>query len=170
MTFPTIVLLYTHTVKQWGKKMYTLQEQSIIDKALNIISEKLATYETEQFNAPKEVKRFFNLKLAHLEHEVFMVMFLDAQKKLIHTTELFRGTIDQSSVYPREVVKEALKHNAHAVIFAHNHPSGDTTPSQADERITHRLRDALNLIDTAVLDHIIVGKDKVISMAELGLI
>lgn len=108
-------------------------------------------------------------KLSAYEREVFAVMLLDSQHRLIAFQELFFGTIDAASVYPREVVKAALQSNAAAVIFAHNHPSGDPEPSQADRAITTRLIAALNLIDVRVLDHIVVGQAAV-SFAERGLI
>jgi DNA repair protein RadC len=120
--------------------------------------------------SPAAVRDYLRLSLTELEHEVFCMILLDTRHRLIAHTQLFRGTIDGSSVYPREVVKEALKHNAAAAIFAHNHPSGVATPSQADELITQRLKDALALIDVRVLDHLIVGCEGIKSFAELGLL
>ena len=108
--------------------------------------------------------------LAKLEHEVFVALYLDAQNKLITTEELFRGTLTQTSVYPREVVKRTLKHNAAAVIFAHNHPSGIAEPSRADEMLTSTLRQALSLVDVKVLDHLIVAGSATVSFAERGLL
>ena len=102
------------------------------------------------------------------EHEVFSALFLDTQHRLIHFETLFRGTIDSASVYPREVVKRALAHNAAAVILVHNHPSGDPDPSDADRRITHRLKEALGLVEVRVIDHIVVGSEGCRSLAELG--
>ena len=122
------------------------------------------------FTSPDEVRRFLQVKLAALEHEVFAVLMLDAQHCLIEYVELFRGTISQTSVYPREVVKEALARNAAAVILAHNHPSGLAEPSRADELLTHRLKSALELIDVRVLDHFIVGGRGTMSFAERGLL
>lgn len=113
-------------------------------------------------------KDFLRLELAELEHEVFVVIYLDNQHRVIVAEKLFRGTIDGASVYPREVVKEALGHNASAVILAHNHPSGHVEPSHADTRITERLREALGLVDVRVLDHIIVGGMECYSFAENG--
>jgi len=150
--------------------MYTVTEQRAIDKALRIISEKLTRYEAVIYNSPKTVVNFLTLQIADLEHEVFKVMFLDTQHRMIAFEELFRGTIDSSYVYPREVVKRALQLNAAAVVFAHNHPSGIPEPSQADERITLRLRDALNLVDIRTLDHIVIGANQHVSMAERGLL
>ncbi len=121
-------------------------------------------------NEPKDCKDFLTLKLSHLEHEVFSVVFLDNRHKVLAYEELFRGTIDGASVYPREVVKRALQLNAAAIILAHNHPSGNSEPSQSDERITQRLVEALKLVDIRVLDHIIIGGETNTSMAERGLI
>ncbi|QWV19524.1 MULTISPECIES: RadC family protein [Stutzerimonas] len=121
------------------------------------------------FTSPDIVKDYLGAKLAGLEHEVFAVLFLDNQHRLIRYVELFRGTIDSASVYPREVVKEALKLNAAAVILSHNHPSGSPEPSQADRTLTKRLTDALALVDVRTLDHIIVAAHERVSLAELGL-
>jgi DNA repair protein RadC len=120
--------------------------------------------------SPDLVRQYLSAQLRHQPREVFAVLFLDNQNRLIIYEELFFGTIDGASVYPREVVRRALMHNAAAVILAHNHPSGVAEPSQADERITRRLISALELIDVRVLDHMIVGDAEVISFAERGLI
>ena len=120
--------------------------------------------------SPKATRDYLALKLGNLEHEVFAVLFLDKRHRLISYKEMFRGTIDGATVHPREVVKEALKQNAAAVILAHPHPSGVAEPSQADEFITTRLKEALGLVDIRVLDHIIVAGGDTISMAERGLI
>ena len=108
--------------------------------------------------------------LQALPHEVFVALFLDAQNRVIGIEELFRGTLTQTSVYPREVVKRALHHNAAALIFAHNHPSGVAEPSRADEALTQALKQALALIDVRVLDHFIVAGSGVLSFAERGLL
>jgi DNA repair protein RadC len=118
---------------------------------------------------PAAVKQHLQLRLAHYQHEVFVVCFLDAQNKLLETEELFRGTLSQTSVYPREVVMRALHYHAAALVLAHNHPSGSVQPSQADIALTQALRSALALIDVRVLDHIIVGPGQALSMAEKGL-
>jgi DNA repair protein RadC len=118
--------------------------------------------------SPEETKAFLQLKLAHLEHEVFAVLWLDNRHRVIAFDELFRGTIDGASVHPREVVKTAMRHNAAACIFAHNHPSGIAEPSQADQRITQRLKEALSLVDVRTLDHVIVAENTC-SFAERGL-
>ena len=119
---------------------------------------------------PAAVKQFLQLHLMHLRHEVFMVCFLDAQNKLLQAEEMFRGTLSQTSVYPREVVLKALHHHAAAVVLAHNHPSGSVQPSAADLTLTQTLRAALALVDVRVLDHIIVGQGQALSMAEQGLL
>lgn len=121
-------------------------------------------------NSPAEVRHYLKARLRDYKREVFLCLFLDTQHRVICCEELFQGTIDASSVYPREVVQRALVLHAAAVIFAHNHPSGVAEPSQADERITLRLRDALALIDVRVLDHMIVGDGPVMSMAERGML
>jgi len=120
--------------------------------------------------SPQVVKDFLRLQIGSLEHEMFMVLFLDAQNRLISTREMFRGTVTQTSVYPREIVKEALKANAAGVFLAHNHPSGVAEPSRADEFLTQTLKAALALVDVRVLDHLIVGGGDVVSFAERGLL
>lgn len=118
---------------------------------------------------PGHVRSFLCGRFGNFEHEVFYVLFLDAQLRLITAQEMFRGTVSQTSVYPREVVKSALAHNASAVILAHNHPSGFTEPSRADIGLTRTLKEALTLIDVRVLDHVIVAGNQSLSMAERGL-
>ena len=120
--------------------------------------------------APEDTHNFLKLKLSEKEHEVFAVLFLDTRHRLIKYVEMFKGTIGQSAVYPREVAKEALKHNAAAVILAHNHPSGSPEPSAADERITLRLREALAYFDVTVIDHMIVGQSEIVSLANRGVL
>lgn len=119
---------------------------------------------------PRAAREFVMTRIGHLEHEVFVVIYLNTRHRFIAYEEMFRGTIDGSAVHPREVVKGALQHNAAAVVFAHNHPSGDAGPSQADELITRRLKDALGLVDIRVLDHLIVGDGYCESFAERGLL
>lgn len=120
--------------------------------------------------SPGAVRDFLRLALASRPHEVFVVLFLDAQHRVLSDAELFRGTLTQTSVYPREVVKAALAANAAAVIFAHNHPSGVAQPSQADELLTRQLKDALALVEIRVLDHFIVAGNQTLSFAERGLL
>ena len=117
---------------------------------------------------PKACKDFLALKLGSLDVEVFAVILLDSQNNFIEYREMFTGTVNQTSVYPREVVRLALNLNASAMILAHNHPSGCLTPSSADKTLTHTLRSALALIDVKVLDHIVIGKSQAYSMAENG--
>src|SRR5205085_10937363 len=116
------------------------------------------------------VKRYLQLQLAHRTHEVFAVLFLDAQNRLVEMKELFHGTLTQTSVYPREVVKQALALHAASVVLAHNHPSGTVQPSRADEALTQTLKSALALVDVRVLDHVIVAPGDALSMAEKGLL
>jgi DNA repair protein RadC len=139
----------------------------VLSKAADIIGKKLNRHSV--FNCPQATKDYLTYKLAPYEREVFCVLLLDSQHRLIEYRELFYGTIDATAVYPREVVKLVLEHNAAAVIFAHNHPSGVAEPSMADKNITQKLISALALIDVRVLDHIVVGETQV-SFAERGLI
>ncbi len=139
----------------------------ILDAARRVIEQQLQR--GVQFSAPDAVGEFLIGKLAGLPHEVFAVLFLDTRHRLIEYVELFRGTIDGASVYPREVVKETLARNAAAVIFAHNHPSGVGEPSSADRHLTQRLASALSLVDVRVLDHIIVAGNTATSFAQRGL-
>jgi len=122
------------------------------------------------FNSPSVVKDYLRLVLGGRQQEVFMVLFLDAQHRLIAAEELFHGTLTQTSVYPREVVKRALIHNAAAVMLSHNHPSGLAEPSSADRSLTDALKQALGLVDVRVLDHIVIGEQEALSFAERGLI
>jgi DNA repair protein RadC len=122
------------------------------------------------FNTPQAVRDYLQLQLGGLHHEVFAVLFLDSQHRLIALEEMFRGTLTQTSVYPREVVKQALTLNASSVVLAHNHPSGTAQPSRADEALTQTLKAALALVDVRVLDHFVVTASQAVSMAELGLV
>ncbi|KAB0463731.1 RadC family protein [Vibrio kanaloae] len=143
----------------------TSELNELLERAAEALA---AKYKREgTFTNPTNVKEYLKIKLGAHDREVFAVMFLDNQHQLISFEELFFGTIDAASIYPREVLKSALNHNAAAVVFAHNHPSGIAEPSQADRRITQRLVDALKLVDIRVLDHIVVGEDCV-SFAEKG--
>jgi DNA repair protein RadC len=144
------------------------EEDVVIEQALAFLRRRLVA--REMFDSPDTVKNWCQLTLARKEYEVFCVLFLDAQRRLIDTEEMFRGTLTQTSVYPREVVKRALEMNCAAVIFTHNHPSGTVQPSRADELLTQTLKTALALVDVYVLDHIIVAPGAALSMAERGLI
>ena len=150
-----------------GRAKYA-QLQAVMEMARRALKEKLSN--GNALSSPSAVREFLRLKLQALPHEVFLVLFLDAQNRVIESEELFRGTLTQTSVYPREVVKRALHHNAGAVIFAHNHPSGVAEPSHADETLTQALKQALALVDVRVLDHFIVAGCGVLSFAERGLI
>jgi DNA repair protein RadC len=145
-------------------------DDAIIESALKILESRIMyKSDSPSLTTPQASKNFVKLQLATYEHEVFACLMLDNRNRVIAFRELFRGTIDGASVYPREVVKQVLADNAAAVIFAHNHPSGIAEPSQADIAITERLKKALALIDVRVLDHLIVG-DQVTSFAERGLL
>jgi DNA repair protein RadC len=152
--------------------LFELSDEEVIDYACSVLEQRLSyrlASEGVAFTNPIECRRYLTLKLAEQEREVFVVLFLDNRHRLIKYDELFFGTIDGASVHPREVVKAALKHNAAAVILSHNHPSGVPEPSQADKQITRHLKQALNLVDIRLLDHIVVGGVDTVSFAELGL-
>ena len=119
-------------------------------------------------NSPNAVRDWLKLRCAEIEHEVFFLLHLDARNRLIQAEEIFRGTLTHTSVYPREVVKSVLAHNAASVLLAHNHPSGDTEPSQADRLVTSTLASALSLVDVRVADHFIVAGNSILSFAEQG--
>lgn len=121
-------------------------------------------------DSPRAAKDFLRLSIGTLEHEMFTIVYLDSQHRLIAIKELFRGTIAQTSIYPREVIKEALSLNAAAVFLAHNHPSGDPEPSAEDKRLTAALASALRVVDVRVLDHLVVTCDDIFSFAEHGLL
>lgn len=121
------------------------------------------------FATPEAVKDYLKLHFAGREYESFVVLYVDAQNRLMAVEELFRGTLTQTSVYPREVVKSALRINAAGVMFSHNHPSGSTNPSRADEHLTQTLKAALALVDVRVLDHLVIAGNKAVSFAETGL-
>ncbi|PVE05727.1 DNA repair protein RadC [Limnohabitans sp. Rim28] len=140
---------------------------AVFEMARRALSQRLK--EREAFHTPGAVKQYLQLQLAHKNHEVFAVLFLDSQNRMLAMEELFRGTLSQTSVYPREVVLRALHHQAAAVVLSHNHPSGSVQPSRADEHLTQTLKASLALVDVRVLDHIIVGQGQVLSMAEQGL-
>jgi DNA repair protein RadC len=146
-------------------------DDAIIQQALKILGRRIKTKRHGNYlTSPDSSKDYIKLKLAECQHEIFGVMFLTNRHQIIDFEEMFRGTIDGASVYPREVVKRVLELNAAAVILVHNHPSGNPEPSRADEQITHRLKESLSTIDVRVLDHLIVADDKIISFAERGMI
>ncbi|EPJ5824421.1 DNA repair protein RadC [Pseudomonas aeruginosa] len=140
----------------------------ILEAARLVIDQKMQR--GTSFTSPAAVKEYLLAKLAGFEHEVFSVLFLDTQHRLIEYREMFHGTIDSAEVHPREVVKEALRLNAAALVISHNHPSGNPEPSAADRALTRRLKDALGLVGVRVLDHVIVAGSTTASFAERGLI
>lgn len=142
---------------------------AVIARALEILESRLRK-PGEAISKPEDVEAYLSLHLAEREREYFAVLFLDNRHRVIAFEEMFSGTIDSTSVYPREVAKRALEVNAAAVIVAHNHPSGTPEPSEADRRITVRLRDALGLLDIRVLDHVVVGHGACVSFATRGMI
>lgn len=153
------------STKHFGFAMH--QENELILAALRVIESRLAS-PGETLNSPDKVKQYLSIRLGEQPHESFLVLFLDIQNRLMDMMELFRGTLAQTCVYPREVVKEALLRNAAAVILAHNHPSGEPEPSAADHALTHALKTALAIVDVRVLDHIIVAGTRQYSFAEHG--
>lgn len=146
---------------------YEQREQRVISMALQLLSRKLRD-KSASFTTSDHSINYLRLQLEHLEQEVFIVLFLDNQNRLIACETVFKGTINEISIYPREIVKLALKHNAAAVILAHNHPSGIAEPSMADRRITERIQETLFLIDVKTLDHIVCGHGEYVSFAEKG--
>ncbi len=149
-----------------GEAKY-VQLQAVLEMSRRYFDEKLKR--GDEITDATKVRDYLKSKLRDYDHEVFACLFLDNRHRIIKYEEMFTGTIDGASVYPREVVKRVLAHNAAAIILAHNHPSGVAEPSESDKRITQRLKDALNLVDVRVLDHFIVG-DEVVSFAERGLL
>ena len=145
-----------------------IHASQIVQLALEILDNQIKR--GDLLTQPKRVKEFLVLNLGGEEQEVFACIFLDNRHRVISFDRMFYGTIDGASVYPREVVKRALKHNAAAIILAHNHPSGVPEPSGADVNLTQRLKTALDLVDVRVLDHIVVGAGDSVSFAERGLI
>ncbi len=145
-----------------------VQLQAVLEMSTRYLKESIE--KQDAISSPEDTRQFLKGKLRHKPYEVFAALFLDNRHQVIHFEELFRGTIDGASVYPREVVKKALEYNAAAMIVAHNHPSGIAEPSQADEHITLRLKKALDLVDIRLLDHIIIGDGDITSLAERGII
>jgi hypothetical protein len=145
---------------------------AIVERAMEILEAHLSARREggDVMDRPEVVKKYLKLKLAEYPHEVFAALWLDNRHRVIKFSEMFRGTIDGASVHPREVVRDAIGCNAAAVIFAHNHPSGVSEPSQSDLRITQRLKDALAVMDVRVLYHMIVGEGPPVSMSERGIL
>jgi DNA repair protein RadC len=155
------------SVRGLGPAKY-VQLQAVIEMARRALEEDIR--ERDAMSSPQTVREFLRVTLGGKAHEIFMAMFLDAQNRLLGSEELFRGTLTQTSVYPREVVKTALRYNAAGVIFAHNHPSGVAEPSRADELLTQTLKQALSLVEIKTLDHFIVAGSRTLSFAERGLL
>ena len=153
--------------RQANGEMVEVDDEQVVDLALELLQRRFARGET--LSSPRAVRSYLQARLARLEHEVFAVLWLDNRHRVLDFNELFRGTIDAASVYPREVVKAALSFNAAACILVHNHPSGIAEPSRADRAMTERLKSVLELVDVRVLDHIVVGEECV-SFAERGLL
>lgn len=141
---------------------------ALVQRALDLLACELVR--TDALHSPAAVRDYLRLKLGDRPHEVFAVVFLDSQNRVIETVEIFRGTLTQTSVYPREIVIEALQRSAAGVVLAHNHPSGECQPSRADQALTETLKAALALVDVKVLDHFIVSRTDAYSFAEHGLI
>ena len=144
------------------------QLQAVLEMARRALAEQMQR--ADALNSPAAVRNYLRLALSGKAHEVFCGVFLDSQNRVLAVEELFRGTLTMASVYPREVLKRALAHNAAGLILAHNHPSGVAEPSRADESLTATLKTALALVDVRVLDHFIVGNDSITSFAERGLL
>jgi len=145
-----------------------VQLQAVLEMSKRYLSETLEKQDV--ISNPEDTRQYLKSQLRDRPYEVFAALFLDNRHQVIQFEELFRGTIDGASVYPREVVKKALDHNAAALIIAHNHPSGVAEPSSADERITIRLKEALGLVDIRLLDHLIIGDGEIVSLAERGVL
>ena len=145
-----------------------VQLQAVLEMSRRALQEEMKS--GDALNSPRAVRDYLHLLLRHRPQEVFMAIYLDAQHRVLTSEELFSGTLTQTSVYPREVVKRVLHHNAAAVVFAHNHPSGVAEPSQSDRMLTDALMQALSLVDVRVLDHFIVAGGNVMSFAEQGMI
>ena len=161
-------LMFTEQSADEYRSSYKEAEDNVIREAISILETRVNT--NSVFTMPNSVKDFCRLNLATEEYEYFCCLFLDTRHRLIKFERLFSGTIDGASVYPRVIARRALELNAAAIIVTHNHPSGDSTPSEADKRITIRLRNALELFDIRLLDHIIVSLADTLSFAERGLV
>jgi len=145
-----------------------VEEDRLIYDALDILQKRFQ--DRTVLDSPESVRDYLTVWLTERERECFVALFLDTRHRVLEMKTMFSGTLDGATVYPREVVKEALRYNAGAVIFCHNHPSGVTEPSLADQAITRRLKEALGTVDIRVLDHFIVGGGDCVSMAERGMI
>ncbi len=147
--------------------LFSIKDQRVIQRALTLL-EKYQREASEPFTLSETTRLWLQLRLAHQEREIFMVLYLDNQHRLLECETLFLGTINSTEIHPREILKAAMRHNAAAVILAHNHPSGLTAPSNADRYITTKIVEVLSLVNVTVLDHFIIGEGKALSFAELG--
>ena len=154
-----------HTGREWAG--YTAEERATIDDALVILDKKIKT--VNAISSPAATRDYLRLHLAGEQSEVFCVLFLDSKHRPIVFKKIFNGTIDACTIYPRDIVRAAIKYNCKAVILAHNHPSGVPEPSRSDEEITQKLKSALALIDVKIIDHMVIG-DNIVSFAERGLL
>lgn len=148
-----------------------LVESSVTEADILLMARQLANLRLRRGRAltsPQDVFSHLQALLADYEHEVFALLLLDSRHRVIVFHEIFRGTLDGANVYPREIVKAALEHNAASMVLVHNHPSGDPEPSQADRNLTHKVKEALNLVGVRTLDHIVVGREGCVSLAEQG--
>lgn len=172
-SFGSLSKLFNATIAEFsaihglGSAKYA-QLQAVLELARRSIYEELQS--NASLSSPQAVKHYLQLLIGNKAHESFAVLFLDTKNRLITSEELFRGTLNHASVYPREVIKTALQHNAASIILAHNHPSGSCDPSDADLRLTQTLKQALELVDIRVLDHFIIANPEVYSFAEHGLL
>jgi DNA repair protein RadC len=158
----------TNFVRDAATGLASVPDSEIIAAALKILSKRMSRGSV--LSNPRAAREYLALRFGHVEHEVFSAIYLTKRHQVIACEELFRGTVDGASVHPRIVVKQALRHNAAAMLISHNHPSGQIEPSQADELITQRLKSALDLIDVRLVDHIITSGGSTLSMAERGLL
>lgn len=154
-------------MKPMDSPIQPLLEEYYISEALRILEHRMRQPGIS-VSSVDNVKNYLRLRLAELPYEAFGVLYMDVRNKLIDDEILFRGTLGHVSIYPREIVKEALKHNAHSVVIYHNHPSGEVTPSIADHTLTRKLKEALAVVDIAVVDHIIIAGTEVYSFSEHG--
>lgn len=154
----------------YGPDARTRREDATIRRALRILDSRLRAEPDLTLNRPEAVAAYLRLRLARQAHESFLVLFLDTQNRLLAAEVLFEGTLNQTAVYPREVLRAVLAHGAASVVLAHNHPSGSSAPSDSDVLLTRKLSQALALIDVRVLDHVIVAGRAMASMAQLGIL
>ncbi|BAU49613.1 DNA repair protein RadC [Sulfurifustis variabilis] len=154
-------------VRKRGRRYRPAEEREVLAAAAELLGARVIG---EALNSPRDCAEFLRARFARREHEVFSCLYLDNRHRVLAFEELFRGTLNGTAVYPREIIKRTLEHNAAAVILVHNHPSGVAEPSRADELLTTRVREALQLVDVRLLDHLVVGDGEVVSFSERGLL